>query len=65
VQKLLTRLLLAAAMLLPVLPATGRDDGVRASCLFRLDYHYGEINPWLFYEKPLAKNVGLSAVFQM
>jgi len=65
VQKLLTRLLLAAAMLLPVLPATGRDDGVRASCLFRLDYHYGEINPWLFYERPLAKNVGLSAVFQM
>ncbi|HOT96205.1 MAG TPA: hypothetical protein PLG50_02560 [bacterium] len=35
------------------------------SCLLRVDYHYGEINPWLFYERPIAKDIGLSVVVQM
>jgi hypothetical protein len=31
----------------------------------RIDYHYGSVNPWLFYETPIGKNIGLQSVFQM
>jgi hypothetical protein len=31
----------------------------------RVDYHNSSINPWLFYETPIANDVGLLSVFQM
>jgi len=43
----------------------GQDQGAQSTRLFRLDYHYGAINPWLFYEAPLSDNIGLLTVWQM
>lgn len=54
--------LLLAGVLAPLRAAEAPPS---ASLLFRLDYHYGALNPWLFYERPVAKNIGLSAVFQV
>jgi hypothetical protein len=31
----------------------------------RIDYHFGNINPWLFFETPIANSVGFLSVFQM
>jgi len=31
----------------------------------RVDYHYGSLNPWLFYEIPLSRTAGWLSVFQM
>ncbi len=64
--KMLLLVTLVASMLFAALPLAAQEERPGGpSYLFRLDYHYGEINPWLFYEKPLGKSVGLSAVFQM
>ena len=43
----------------------GKERGVQPASLFRLDYQYGALNPWLFYEVPLSANVGLLTVWQM
>ena len=37
----------------------GKERGVQPASLFRLDYQYGALNPWLFYEAPLSANIGL------
>lgn len=31
----------------------------------RVDYHYGHLNPWLFYEIPISRTAGWLSVFQM
>ncbi len=31
----------------------------------RVDYHYGSLNPWLFYEIPISSTTGWLSVFQM
>lgn len=49
---------------LPNLLVAG-DAGSRPSYLFRLDYHNGALNPWLFYEAPVTPTIGLLSVFQM
>lgn len=31
----------------------------------RVDYHYGSLNPWLFYEIPISRTAGWLSVFQV
>ncbi len=60
---------LVAVLMLMVTAAPGfaaaAEPPAAPTCLLRVDYHYGTINPWLFYERPIAKNIGLSVVLQM
>jgi hypothetical protein len=50
---------------LAVLLACGQAWSQKPSYSLRLDYHYGSLNPWLFYEVPIDKNLGWLSVFQM
>lgn len=38
---------------------------IKPTYTLRVDYHNSSINPWLFYETPLNKSVGMLWVFQM
>ena len=54
------------AMLMSLLLISGNQvQAQKPIYTLRLHYHYGSLNPWLFYEIPIQSNIGWLTVFQM
>jgi hypothetical protein len=51
-------------LLLCTMNLSAQSTPLSPTLMFRLDYHYGKINPWLFYEVPLSNSVGFLSVIQ-
>ncbi|HPI73583.1 MAG TPA: hypothetical protein PK843_07660 [bacterium] len=55
----------AFLILLLYLASSGPAFAEQPVYTLRVDYHYGSLNPWLFYEIPVSRTVGWLSVFQM